>query len=256
MTKLFISDIHLNPEKPVLQQGLVRFLQEQASQADELYILGDLFEYWLGDDCILPGVAVVMDALLCLTQQHGVKIFIMHGNRDFLLGSQFMEKTGCQLLNQTPADDEALITVDGDLYLLMHGDTLCTQDEPYMAFRQRVRNKSWQVDFLSMTIQQRLDFAQQARAKSTEHTAAVTMEICDVYLPAVLQLINKYEQTDSKIKGIIHGHTHRPAVHNIRLENNRVVKRIVLSDWSEEYGQVLEWKNDGFSLRFFNILAD
>lgn len=218
MATLFISDLHLSHERPEITQVFLRFLQGPARQAEALYILGDLFEVWLGDDMVLPDYQAAIAELKSLSQT--VALYIMHGNRDFLMRETFEAMTGCQLL-----DEEVVIDLYGTPTLLMHGDTLCTDDVAYQQFRAMVRNPQWQTELLGKTPAERLELAQKLREISKTETQGKEAGIMDVNQSAVENAMQKHH-----VQQLIHGHTHRPAVHEFQLDN-LAAKRIVLADW-------------------------
>lgn len=219
---LFISDLHLDPSRPQIIELFLRFLREQASQAQALYILGDFFEMWIGDDDDSELTKQIQAALKSLTQQ-SVPVFLMHGNRDFLLDKRFCKATGCKLLA-----DPTKVELFGKPTLLMHGDLLCTDDVKYQHFRRRVRHPLFKSFYLHLPLRIRRWLAHKARAGSKKHTSTTAENIMDVNLDAVKTIMLKHN-----VKQLIHGHTHRPAIHN---ENG--LTRIVLGDWHSE-GSVL-----------------
>lgn len=237
MRCLFISDLHLQASRPDLTRALLDFLDDQASQCQQLYILGDLFEAWIGDDAIPADQQPVLEALKKLSDQ-GVELFFQHGNRDFLIQQKFAELTGCTLLPEA-------ITVElpAGPALLMHGDQLCTDDHEYMQFRQLLRNPQWQTDFLSKALAERLDIAQQLRAASQSKNAEKSMAIMDVNQQAVTQAMH-----NANVNLLIHGHTHRPAIHEL----GHGLRRIVLGDWDTE-GWFLDCTESGEELISFAI---
>ncbi len=227
MTTLFISDLHLAPERPAIIGLFLNFLKTRASQAKALYILGDLFEYWIGDDAgRAPEVQPLTAALRTLTQS-GVPVFVMHGNRDFLLGTEFEAATGCKLL-----PDPSIIDLHGERVLLMHGDTLCTDDVDYLKFRAMVRNPQWIAGFLAKPIPERIAMVREVREVSKTAMAAKKPEIMDVNADAVAAAFRTHG-----VRRLIHGHTHRPARHRFELDG-RPVERTVLGDWYDQ-GSVL-----------------
>lgn len=231
MTTLFISDLHLDESRPHITGLFARFLRGEARGADALYILGDLFEAWVGDDDPAPVGALVATELLAL-RESGVPVYFMHGNRDFLLGHDFARRAGMTIL-----PDPAVIVLHGQTTLLMHGDLLCTDDVAYQAFRAQTRNPQWQSQFLAQPLAARLAFAQQARAASQAHQAGLqlqgTMEsIADVAPATVESTLRRFG-----IDTLIHGHTHRPGMHSLNVDG-RACRRIVLGDWYEQ-GSVL-----------------
>jgi UDP-2,3-diacylglucosamine hydrolase len=233
MAKLFISDLHLCAQRPNLTGVFVRFLNERIGEGDELYILGDLFEAWLGDDAVLPEQRPAIDALRATTAR-GIPVSVMHGNRDFLLGPDFESLTGCRLI-----PDPAHLILDGTPTLLMHGDTLCTDDIDYQNYRAQVRSPAFIAKVRSMTLQERMAMADELRAESARRTDVKQAEIMDVNQQAVEQSMREHA-----ISILIHGHTHRPAVHRFSLDG-REVERIVLADWYR-HGSVLVFENGGF----------
>jgi UDP-2,3-diacylglucosamine hydrolase len=240
VTTLFVSDLHLDASRPQVTALFLEFLREEASRAEALYILGDLFEAWVGDDMSGEPADSVRSGLKELVAS-GVPVFLMRGNRDFLFGPRFAEQTGAQLL-----PDPAVILLDGEPTLLMHGDLLCIDDLAYQAFRQQVRSPEWRENFLAQPLAARLAFAEQARAASRQHQEGMkddgTLEtIADVNPEAVRETLERYG-----ITRLIHGHTHRPAIHSLELGNHRG-QRIVLGDWYTQ-GSVLRASADGFEL--------
>lgn len=218
MTTLFISDLHLCKQRPDITTMFKIFLNNKARHARALYILGDLFEYWLGDDA-LDETALQVAAWLKALNDAGVDIYYMAGNRDFLLGNDYAQKSGMQIIKEPH-----VIDVNGEPTMLIHGDAECTDDIPYQQARKMLRNPSWQVDFLSKSIPERIAFAEQARKQSQEHTQGADMDIMDVNQKAIKALFEQHN-----IKQMIHGHTHRPAIHEIN-----DTKRIVLGDWHKQ----------------------
>ncbi len=237
---LFISDLHLSPERPDIIQLFIHFLNTRTRDIGSLYILGDLLEYWLGDDDKASGLN---DVFSCMKQKadNGLKIYLMHGNRDFLMGEQLAERTGCTLIN------EPYITeFNNTPVLLMHGDILCTDDVRYQELRLMLRNPAWQADFLSKPLQERQQMALALRKQSKEETQSKAENIMDVNTDAVSQAF-----TENSVPLIIHGHTHRPAIHELTV-NKKPVKRIVLGDWYKQ-GSVLEFTDpDNFELKSFS----
>ncbi len=235
MTTLFIADLHLSGERPNIIRLFQTFLKEEASQAEALYILGDLFEAWLGDDAVQPDMLDVLADIKHLTE-NGVPVYVMVGNRDFLLGTVFEKMTGCTLL-----PDPSIINLYGTDTLLMHGDTLCTDDVDYQAFRKQVRNPQWQKAVLAKPIEERIKIAREARAESRARTAEKSEEIMDVNAQAVAGAFR-----EQGVSRMIHGHTHRPAVHEICVDN-QAATRIVLGDWYAQ-ASVLRVSADNITL--------
>lgn len=222
MSTLFISDLHLTDERPETLQTFLHFLGGPARRADSLYILGDLFEAWVGDDDDGAGNTAVVSALADYTR-HGTKLFFMHGNRDFLVGPDFAAATGCTLL-----PEYHVIDLYGSKTLLMHGDILCTDDVDYQVFRRQVRNPDWQQIFLNRSLAERRFLAKLVRNESMASTQRKSPEIMDVHPSAVTQTMQKYGVHD-----LIHGHTHRPAVHEFAIDG-KPARRIVLGDWYDQ----------------------
>ena len=233
MHTLFISDLHLSAERPAIGALFLDFLRTRAPRAEALYILGDLFEYWIGDDAAaLPEYQMLIAGLRALTQG-GVPVYVMHGNRDFLLGSGFEQQTGCQLL-----PDPTVISLYGSNTLLMHGDTLCTDDVAYLKFRVMVRNPDWVKMFLGKPIAERDAIVRDYREISKAATAVKKPEIMDVNQGAVESTLRQHG-----VQHLIHGHTHRPAQHRFMLDG-AAVQRTVLGDWYDQ-GSVLVCARNG-----------
>lgn len=238
MTVLFISDLHLDGARPDISQQFLDFLNGEARDAERLYVLGDLFEAWIGDDDPDTDKRRIIAAMRALADA-GVKCFVMHGNRDFLLGKRFCRDTGSELI-----DDGTVVDVYGRRVLLMHGDTLCTDDRSYQRLRRIVRNPIVQLILRSMTLAQRQRLAARMRAGSKAHIEAADKAspyIMDVNSGAVVAAFRKFE-----VDCLIHGHTHRPAVHALTVDG-RPRTRIVLGDWYEQ-GSVLRWNERGYEL--------
>ena len=235
MTTLFISDLHLDADRPEIGEQFLAFLETEARVAEALYILGDLFESWVGDDDPNPHYAVIKTAIRALVDS-GVPVFFMHGNRDFMIGQQFAEEVGVKLL-----DDPTPLELYGERVLLSHGDALCTDDQQYQQVRQMTRDPEWQAMMRAKPLEERLAFAEQARAASLAHHASASKEIMDVNADAVARCF-----LDHEMDILVHGHTHRPAVHMIDLPDRRVT-RMVLGDWYEQ-GSVIVWDKDGARL--------
>jgi len=235
VSTLFISDLHLDSARPEITALFLRFLREEATDAEALYILGDLFEAWVGDD--EPGEpATSVRAALRELVDNGTPVSLMRGNRDFLYGSRFAAESGARLL-----PDPAVITLYGEPTLLMHGDLLCTEDTAYQTFRAMVRNPAWQEQFLAQPLAARQEFAAKARAASKQHQSGAMESIMDV-TPAEVEAT----MTRHGVSRLIHGHTHRPAIHPLTV-NQRRAQRIVLGDWYTQ-GSVLRVDADGFEL--------
>ena len=227
MHTLFIADLHLDAARPRITKLFEDFLAgEEARGADAVYILGDLVEAWIGDDDDAPLPARIADATRAL-RDAGVPVYFMVGNRDFLLGEQFARRAGFTLL-----DDGTVHELYGRPTLLMHGDVLCTDDVAYQAVRKQVRTPQWQAQILAMPLEARRAFAAKAREDSKAHTGSTMETIMDVNADAVAEAMRK-----AGVTRLIHGHTHRPAVHRFELDGEPM-ERIVLGDWYEQ-GSVL-----------------
>ena len=236
MATLFISDLHLDPERPAITELFGRFVDEQARGAEALYILGDLFEAWVGDDDPSEVGAFVARRLQALRDM-GVPVYFMRGNRDFLLGKDYARRAGMTLL-----PDPAVVVLHGKPTLLTHGDLLCTGDTAYQQFRAQTREPAWQEGFLAQPLPARLAFAQQARAASQAHQSGLAAQgsmesITDAAPDAVRETFARYG-----LDRMIHGHTHRPKVHE-----GEGGTRIVLGDWYEQ-GSVLRIDRDRVEL--------
>jgi len=218
----FIADLHLCENRPDISACFLRFLKNDAIEAEKLYILGDLFEAWVGDDDDSPYLKTIAGALTQLSLS-GTKIFYIHGNRDFLLGKRFAKKANMNLLPEIDTID-----LYGRHVVIMHGDTLCTHDIDYQAFRKKSRSWWWQMAVKSLPLFLRKKMAANYRKKSTVATAMKSQEIMDVTDVEVINCLEKY-----KSQLLIHGHTHRPAVHKV-IANDADAERIVLGDWYEQ----------------------
>jgi UDP-2,3-diacylglucosamine hydrolase len=239
MKTLFISDLHLSRERPAITDLFLRFMQEQAAQAQSLYILGDLFEAWLGDDMVLPEYQSAISAMQSLSAK-GIPIYVMYGNRDFLMREAFAAMTGARLIYEPH-----IIQLGDQPTLLLHGDTLCTDDVAYQQFRAMVRNPQWQNDLLAKTPAQRLALAREYRALSQSEMAKKDEAIMDVNQQTVLATMQQQH-----VQHLIHGHTHRPGVHTFEL-NGRPAQRIVLGDWYA-HGNFLECDGNRCRLQDFS----
>lgn len=222
---LFIADLHLCPSRPRIVRLFERFLREVVPDARGLYILGDLFEYWAGDDDLTdPFNAAIAGHLREVTAQ-GTPVYLMHGNRDFLLGAAFLEATGATLL-----PDPSRIALHGTPTLLMHGDTLCTDDTDYQRFRAMVRDPAWQAAFLARPLAARKAEIEALRRRSETEKAAKPPEIMDVNAGAVTAALRAHGVTR-----LIHGHTHRPGHHSHSVDG-MLCERWVLPEWYEQGG--------------------
>ncbi|MEO7917228.1 MAG: UDP-2,3-diacylglucosamine diphosphatase [Dokdonella sp.] len=233
MTTLFVSDLHLDASRPCITELFIEFMRDEADEAQALYILGDLFEAWIGDDVADPAGDAVALALAEL-HERGIPSFFIHGNRDFLLGDAWARRARLTLLA-----DPALITIESQPTLLMHGDTLCIDDTGYQTFRTQVHAPEWQRNFLARSGAERNAFAAQAREESRRQTAIKESAIMDVNADAVIATMR-----DHNVTRLIHGHTHRPAIHRFDIDCHPA-ERIVLGDWYEQ-GSVL--RIDGASV--------
>ena len=233
MPTLFISDLHLTEERPEANERFIALLEEQGRAADALYILGDFFEYWIGDDDLgEPFNAVVAGMLKDLTRQ-GVPVYLMHGNRDFLIGKGFCAATGASLLQ-----DPTVAEIGGVKTLLVHGDTLCTDDVEYQAWRRKARDPAFQAAFLAKSLAERRRTVGQMREKSRQVVQEKTAEIMDVNDDAVRQAMRT-----AGVRRLIHGHTHRPGRHELDIDGQRC-ERWVLPDWYGR-GGYLQVDRDG-----------
>jgi UDP-2,3-diacylglucosamine hydrolase len=235
VTTLFISDLHLDASRPAITAQFLNFLEREARNADALYILGDLFESWIGDDAPDSDQSAAIERMRSLTEG-GVPCFVMHGNRDFLLGERFCQQSGARLLA-----DPVVVTLYGEKVLVMHGDALCTDDHAYQRLRATVRDDGWQRRFLALSIGQRRALAGAARDGSKAHTAAAAYTITDVNADSVATVLRESGTTI-----LLHGHTHRPAIHALKVDG-RDCTRIVLGDWYTQ-GSVLRWTPAGYEL--------
>jgi UDP-2,3-diacylglucosamine hydrolase len=236
MARLFVSDVHLDAAAPQATEQFLEFLRGEAAAAEALYILGDLFEAWVGDDDREASNERVCHALRELTAA-GVACFALHGNRDFLLGTGFCERSGCRLL-----PDPVIAELDGERVLITHGDALCTDDHPYQELRSIVRQPSWQQRFLALPRIRREQLADEVRAGSRRHTSRTVPNIMDVNPQAVIAAFRA-----GGVRRIIHGHTHRPGVHDLEVDG-KAAQRIVLGAWYEQ-GSVLRYERGRYELR-------
>jgi UDP-2,3-diacylglucosamine hydrolase len=241
---LFISDLHLQPARADIQQAFLGFLKNEAAGAEALYILGDFFEVWLGDDDVNDFNTSIINALAALP----VPLYLMHGNRDFLLGQQFCDSIGATLLS-----DPTVINLHGTPTLLMHGDSLCTGDADYMQVRMLLRSPAFQADFLSKSLPERAAFAGSAREQSQAHTSAnmdkaggAENDIMDVTPDEVIRVMS-----EAGVLQMIHGHTHRPARHPLSVAG-KPAERLVLGDWDSQ-GWLIRADAAGLSLESFPI---
>jgi len=221
VTTLFISDLHLEETRPDITDAFLRFLDDKTPGIERLYILGDFFEAWIGDDERTPLQETIASALKSVSDR-GVEIFLMHGNRDFLIGEEFCERAGATLL-----DDPTVVDLYGTPTLLMHGDSLCTADEEYQKFRANMRNPQMQKMMLARPLEDRQKMARQLRDMSMAKNQGKAEAIMDVTPEEVVR-----EMEAHGVQQMIHGHTHRPAIHDLKA-SGQPATRIVLGDWDE-----------------------
>lgn len=232
---LFVSDLHLDERRPEATERFLQFLKEEARHARALYILGDLFEFWIGDD-VSSGLSVeVADGIADLATA-GTPVYFTHGNRDFMLGAEYAQRCCMTLL-----PEEHVIDLYGQPTLVLHGDQLCTDDTVYQAIRQKVRNPEWKAAMMAKSPAERMAFARQAREQSRDHQQGIEETIMDVNSDAVMDAFARHD-----VRLMIHGHTHRPAFHELSLDSDRA-RRIVLSDWYAQ-GSVLKATQGSCSL--------
>nr|WP_199864033.1 UDP-2,3-diacylglucosamine diphosphatase [Pseudomonas sp. CFBP 8758] len=239
---MLISDLHLQEERPDITRAFLDFLGGRARSAEALYILGDFFEAWIGDDAMTPFQSSICAALRALSDG-GTKIFLMHGNRDFLIGSSFCRKAGCTLLA-----DPSLVRLNGQPVLLMHGDSLCTRDEGYMRLRRVLRNPLTLFILRNLPLGTRHTLARKLRSESRAQTQMKAHDIVDVTPEEVPRVMRQHG-----VATLIHGHTHRPAVHELQI-GDLPAQRIVLGDWDRQ-GWVLQVDDRGFNLAPFDFPA-
>ena len=240
MAYCFISDLHLQEDRPDITQAFIGFLDTTAKEAERLYILGDLFEAWIGDD-LKTELSLIIKEKLSLLNDSSTIIFAMHGNRDFLIGEKFCEDTGITLL-----DDPCKLELFGKATLLMHGDLLCTEDVDYQEFRNASRDPQWRKEFLNKPIEEREKIAKELRSASKRATNLKNEEIMDVSPEAVEEIMASYNT-----QLLIHGHTHRPKVHSLKI-NGTSAQRIVLGDWDQSAWYI--WMDDeSCQLKQFSI---
>ncbi|MDO9151447.1 MAG: UDP-2,3-diacylglucosamine diphosphatase [Methylotenera sp.] len=223
-TTIFISDLHLCASRPQITEAFLTFLNTQAKSAHALYILGDLFEYWAGDDDIEDAFNKQIIQGFKTLAASGVSIYLMHGNRDFLITDDFCKAAGIHLIS-----DPTLINLYGSTALLSHGDELCTDDVAYQQFRLQVRNKQWQSEFLNQPLQARKNQIEAIRLRSEQEKSSKSAQIMDVNQDAVVSLLKAHHYPDL----LIHGHTHRPNQHQVSVDGKSIT-RWVLGDWYEQ----------------------
>lgn len=235
MNTLFISDLHLHPSRPQITRAFFEFLQNRTINTQALYILGDFFDAWIGDDDDAPLAQEVASHLYALSKKN-VAIYLMHGNRDFLLGTEYAQRAGAQLIAEG-----TVIDLYGCPTLLLHGDDLCTLDKDYIAFRQQVRSPAWQAQILAQPLAARRAFAAQLREQSQAVNSMKAENIMDVTPEEVVKVMRK-----AGVTRLIHGHTHRPARHSLKI-GEKTAERIVLGDW-HDYAWCLTASPDNLSL--------
>ncbi len=240
MKAVLISDLHLEENRPDITQAFEKFCEHHLEGITHFFILGDLFEVWIGDDYETDFIKHIKNVLKKISAQID-ECYFQHGNRDFLMGKQFAQETGFQLL-----DDQYTFSLNGQNYLLMHGDSLCTLDTEYMQARMLLRSEGFKENVLGRSIEDRLLLAQQLRNTSKDANSDKSMEIMDVTPEEVVKLM---EATKTDI--FIHGHTHRPQVHTLHLSHNANAKRFVMSDWEKDV-QYVTLNNKGTELLTFS----
>lgn len=233
MRRLFVSDVHLDSRYRETAESFSRLLNGAAREVDEIYILGDLFEYWLGDDDDDDFKELCIDNLAALSRS-GVQGFFMHGNRDFMISDGFAERSGFTLL-----PDPFTIDMNGTPLLLSHADLYCTDDVEYQAFRQQVRNPQWQAQMRGVSLEQRRKLAEDMQTASKSATAGKDLEIMDVNSDAIAAVMR-----ESGVHTMLHGHTHRAAIHRFTLDSLPAM-RIVLGDWYSRSSYII-WDSNGF----------
>jgi len=236
---LFISDLHLSAERPEANERFFGFMEGKARGAAALYVLGDLFEVWIGDDDLAETFNSVIVGCFAALVKRGVPLYLMHGNRDFLLGRRFCAATGGTLLK-----DPTVVDIDGTPTLVMHGDTLCTDDVDYQRWRRKARNRLLQAVFLATSIERRRKISAKARQKSKQVVAEKTAEIMDVNAGAVHEAFHRYG-----VSRLVHGHTHRPGRHELEVDGRRC-ERWVLPDWYGPGGYLEINKDQANLVRF------
>ncbi|RMQ46668.1 UDP-2,3-diacylglucosamine hydrolase [Pseudomonas cichorii] len=237
---LLISDLHLEEKRPDITRAFLDLLSGRARTATALYILGDFFEVWVGDDAMSPFQSSICQALRELSDS-GTQVFLMHGNRDFMIGKAFCKAAGCTLLN-----DPSVVPLNGEPVLLMHGDSLCTRDEGYIRMRRYLRNplSLWILRHLPLNTRHKL--ARKLRNESRAQTRMKANDIVDVTPEFIPQVMEQYG-----VRTLIHGHTHRPAIHKLQI-GDQTAQRIVLGDWDRQ-GWALQVDEQGFSLNAFDF---
>ncbi len=231
---IFISDLHISLEKTEITRRFISFLQNQATEASAVYILGDLFDTWVGDDDNTPPNKKIKKQLKQLTDS-GTQVFLQQGNRDFLLGQQFCNESGVTLL-----DEYTVIDLFGVKTVLTHGDLLCTDDIPYQEFRKKSHTDEWKQNVLTKPLLLRLLVARWYRFRSFFHKRKKSQDIMDVNQQTVVNVMQQHHCTR-----LIHGHTHRAAIHDLELKN-KPAQRFVLAEWKKDYAEILRWNSEGY----------
>ncbi len=237
---LLISDLHLEEQRPDISRAFLRLLENRARNAEALYILGDFFEVWVGDDGMTPFQREIAQALKAVSLA-GTRIYLMHGNRDFMIGKAFCREAGCTLLA-----DPHVAQFNGERVLLMHGDSLCTRDEGYMRLRRWLRNPVSLFILHHLPLTKRQQLAQKLRSSSKEETRMKSSDIVDVTTDEVVSIMQRH-----KVRTLIHGHTHRPATHALEIDG-QPARRIVLGDWDRQ-GWALQIDESGFHQAAFDL---
>lgn len=235
MTTLFISDLHLSASRPDMTDCFLRFMAEDTANIDALYVLGDLFEMWIGDDEESPFLQQIKQAFKTLTDS-GIPCYFVHGNRDFLIGKRFSQQTGVQLL-----PEHSVVDLYGKPTLILHGDTLCIEDEAYQRYRKKVHNKFIQWLFFRIPLSKRIQIGEKFRNNSSKNNQMKSQSIMDVTASEVVRVMKEFH-----VVQMIHGHTHRPDIHSLTVDE-KPATRIVLGDWYE-HGSVLVVTPDGYQL--------
>lgn len=240
---LLISDLHLEEGRPDITRAFLDLLRGRARSAEALYILGDFFEVWIGDDAMSPFQASICKALRELSDS-GIRIFLMHGNRDFMIGKAFCKAAGCTLLT-----DPSIVQLNGEPVLLMHGDSLCTRDEGYIRMRRILRNPVtlWILRHLPLSTRHKL--ARKLRNESQAQTRMKANDIVDVTPDEVPRIMQQFG-----VRTLVHGHTHRPAIHKLQI-GDQSARRIVLGDWDRQ-GWALQVDEQGFALSAFDFVPE
>jgi UDP-2,3-diacylglucosamine hydrolase len=237
---LLISDLHLEEQRPDITRAFLQFLQQRATACEALYILGDFFEVWIGDDAISPYQQSIASALRTLSDS-GTRIYLMHGNRDFMLGQTFCRQAGCTLLK-----DPCVVNLQGEAVLLMHGDSLCTTDLAYMRLRKVLRNPLTLWLLRNLPLAKRQQLARKLRNESQVQTRQKAASITDITPAEIPRIMAKYG-----VRTLIHGHTHRPNTHTLEV-NGQAAQRIVLGDWDQQ-GWALQVDANGYQQAAFEL---